>query len=253
MKFTNIPPEQVRFDKRKNMTLRPIFTSIARKYIWINSIITLGLDKVWRQKCAKQCASGHVIVDLCCGTGDLSRTISAYSSGDVFLVGVDFNKEMLAEAILKDRQNRKHAKKDDKSLSFIVADAANLPFRETSVDRVGIAFGFRNLLYKNPNAKKHVLEIVRILQKDGQFVCVETSQPKNEFFRVLLHLYFKRIVPIIGWLISGRKSSYEYLGSSAANFKSAKELSNLLISLGFRKICFSHLTLGAAALHKATK
>lgn len=236
------------------MTLRPIFSSIARKYIWINSIITLGLDRVWRQKCAKECASGHVIVDLCCGTGDLSRAISAYSSGDVFLAGADFNKEMLSEAINRNRQNRNNSKrKDNKNLSFIVADAANLPLREASVDKVGIAFGFRNLLYKNPNAKKHITEIIRILQKDGQFICVETSQPNNMFFRILLHLYFMKIVPIIGWLISGRKSSYEYLGSSAANFKSAKELSSLLISLGFRKICFTHLTLGAAALHKATK
>lgn len=240
------------------MSLRPIFSSIARKYVWINTIITWGLDRIWRQKCAKECALGHVIIDLCCGTGDLSQSIGEYSAGDAFLVGVDFNKEMLAEAVNKNRegyrQNRNSTKKDGAlGLSFIVADAANLPLREDSVDTVGIAFGFRNLLYENPRAAKHLSEIARILQKGGRFVCVETSQPSNQFFKVLMHFYFLRLVPIVGWLISSRKDSYEYLGSSAANFKSAKEVSSLLISSGFRKACFKHLTFGAVALFKATK
>ncbi len=204
-----------------------------------------------------ECAKGHVIIDLCCGTGDLSRAISEYSSGDVFLVGVDFNKEMLAEAASKkrqDRQNQNGAKKAEvPSLSFVVADAANLPLRENSVDTVGNAFGFRNLLYKNPRATKHVSEIARTLQKGGRFICVETSQPSNQFVRILLHLYFLRLVPLVGWLISRQKDSYEYLGSSAANFKSAKEVTSLLINSGFRKASFKHLTFGAAVLFNATK
>ncbi len=243
-------------------SIRSMFSSIARKYVWTNTIITLGLDRVWRQRCAKECASGFVpgsiILDLCCGTGDLSQAISGYLGKDVFLVGADFNKEMLSEAVRKKRERRNQNMNSSKSSevlgsSFVVADVANLPLRSDSVERVGIAFGLRNLMYKNPRAKRHLSEIARIIQKGGRFVCVETSQPKIQFFRLLLRLYFLRLVPIVGWLISNSKGSYEYLGSSSANFKSTEEVPSMLISSGFRKVHFKQLTFGTVTLFNATK
>lgn len=162
------------------MSLRPIFSSIARKYIWINTIITGGLDRVWRQKCAMECAKGHVIIDLCCGTGDLSRAISEYSSGDVFLVGVDFNKEMLAEAASKkrqDRQNQNGAKKAEvPSLSFVVADAGIFRSEKTALTRLGTHLVFEICSIKIPEQQSTFPKLLGPFRKAaGSFVLKQVN------------------------------------------------------------------------------
>ena len=239
------------------MTLRSMFNTVAEKYDLANKIMSLGLDRIWREECAKKSTPGNVIVDLCCGTGDLSYAILKYAPPNALLLGLDFNMEMLKGA-LKKKQAYHHTKKGAEqektsSPSYILADAAHLPLRRESVDTVSTAFGLRNLTYRNPQAEKHLAELTRILHKDGRFVCVETSQPNNHLQRILLHLYFLHYVPLIGWLISKRKEAYQYLGFSAANFKTAEEVSAMLIASGFREASFKHLTLGAVALFTATK
>jgi demethylmenaquinone methyltransferase/2-methoxy-6-polyprenyl-1,4-benzoquinol methylase len=178
------------------------------------------------------------------------------------VVGLDFNKEMLGKAVEKKSKWQQsfhlsalqHEKAIDRTdLTFILADAAYLPITDGSIDRVGTSFSFRNLIYKNPNAVIYLKEIFRVLQHNGKFVCVETSQPTHPFIRSLFHLYCLRIVPLVGWLISGSRGAYRYLGMSAASFPDAQNIVAMLKKSGFQPAFFKRLSLGIVALYVATK
>lgn len=244
------------------MSLRHMFTDVAVRYELLNRMLTLGLDKRWREVCAREFASGRVVVDLCCGTGDLSFQILSRLTSHIQVVGLDFNKEMLSKAVDKKSEwqqrlhysPRRHGKAIDRTdLTFILADAAYLPIRDGCIDCVRTSFSFRNLIYKNPKAMTYLKEIVRVLQHKGRFVCVETSQPTYHFIRVLFHLYCLRLVPLIGWLISGSRGAYKYLGMSAASFPAAQDIVAMLKKSGFQSAFFKRLSLGIAALYVATK
>jgi demethylmenaquinone methyltransferase/2-methoxy-6-polyprenyl-1,4-benzoquinol methylase len=238
-----------------------MFTNVAGKYDLLNRMLTLGLDKRWREACAGESASGRIVVDLCCGTGDLSFQILSRSTC-MHVLGLDFNKEMLGEAVEKKSEYQKrlhyatqqHAQAIDRiDLTFILADAAYLPIKDGCIDRVGISFSFRNLIYKNPKATTYLKEIVRALRPKGKFVCVETSQPPCPPVRALFRLYCLRIVPLLGWLVSGSRGPYKYLGMSAANFPPSQDIVEMLKKSGFRTAFFKHLSIGIAALYFATK
>jgi len=238
-----------------------MFTNVAEKYDLLNRMLTLGLDKRWREACARESASGRIVIDLCCGTGDLSFQILSRSNC-MHVLGLDFNREMLSKAVEKKSEWQKrlhyaaqrHGQTIDRTdLTFILADAAHLPIKDGSVDRVGISFSFRNLIYKNPNAKTYLKEIVRALRYKGKFICVETSQPPSPLIRALFRLYCLRIVPLVGWLVSGSRGPYKYLGMSAANFPPAQDIVEMLKKSGFRTTFFKHLSIGIAALYVATK
>lgn len=238
-----------------------MFTNVAGKYGLLNRMLTLGLDKRWREACARESASGRIVVDLCCGTGDLSFQILSRSTC-MRVLGLDFNKEMLGEAVERKSEWQKrlhyaaqrHGQAIDRiDLTFILADAAYLPIKDGCIDRVGISFSFRNLIYKNPKAMTYLKEIVRALRHNGKFVCVETSQPPYPPVRALFHLYCLRIVPLLGWLVSGSRGPYKYLGMSAANFPPSQDIVEMLKKSGFRTAFFRHLSIGIAALYVATK
>ncbi len=242
------------------MSLKPMFTRVVKRYDLLNHLLTWGLDTVWRKTCAKECASDGVIVDLCCGTGDLALNISTYAASETTMLGLDFSKMMLKRAKGKEHSERRRndikQKKigDGKSdINFILADAAHLPFKDDAINRIGISFSFRNLIYRNPKAKTFLMEVLRTLRLHGKFIFVETSQPKSLPLRILYHLYLSKAVPLLGWLISGNKGAYRYLGTSATNFPSAEEVANMLFNAGFQSVLFKHITFGAVALHVGVK
>ncbi|HLN88530.1 MAG TPA: ubiquinone/menaquinone biosynthesis methyltransferase [Candidatus Binatia bacterium] len=230
--------------------LKPMFSTVAETYDLSNKVLTFGLDKRWRKACAKQSTNGHFIVDLCCGTGDLSLSLMKNLKDDSFLLGLDFSKEMLSKAIIK-KSKSKWANKDN--FAFVIADAAHLPLKNDSVDTVKISFSFRNLIYRNPNATSYLKEVTRMLKQNGDFACVETSQPKNRFIKSFFHFYCIRLVPLIGGWISGAKPAYKYLGKSAANFPPPKEIMAMLKKAGFDDTSFEPLSFGVVGLYTAMK
>ncbi len=234
------------------MSLRSMFAGVVKTYDFLNRIITFGLDNMWRKSCAKECTSGNVVLDLCCGTGDLALYIAEYATPETQVVGLDFNKGMLWKALNKRAMaGRKHGK--IYNVSFILADAAHLPFKEGCFDRIGISFSFLNLIYKNPLAKAYLKAVLRILDTRGKFVCVETSQPGFRPLRILYHLYLRKVVSFIGGLVSGRKDAYRYLGRSAINFPPGEKIVEMLLSTGFRKALFQPMTFGAVGLYEGIK
>jgi len=227
--------------------LHKIFTDVPPHYDLINRFFTWGMDRKWRLLAARFCLAGQPghILDLACGTGDLTLDLTRMANNHAEITGLDFSEPMLEIARRKIGVS--------KQVKFINGDAGNLPFTDGYFDCIGISFAMRNLTYRNPNVDKHLSEVLRVLRPGGRFVIVESSQPENRLIRILDHLYVSLFVYLLGWLISRNKNAYNYLRISATNYYSAPELKNLLLKTGFSSVDFKSLFFGAAAIHIAVK
>ncbi len=230
--------------------LHQMFVSVPPRYDLVNHAITLGLDSKWRRLAARTCLEGkpHRVLDLGCGTGDLTITLARLSGEDVEVSGLDYSPPMLKLARAKARRagvsNR---------VKFIHGEATSLPFADGYFDCVGISFAFRNLTYKNPLRQAHLIEVLRVLRQGSRYIIVESSQPESRAVRALFHLYLRAFVAPAGTLLSGNKGAYRYLAESAAHFYSPEEVREMLLAAGFRDAVYRPLFFGAAGIHVATR
>lgn len=229
----------------ENCPLQKMFTSVPPTYDFLNRILTFGFDQRWRKKAAIECKRGNPsrILDLCCGTGDLTVKLKKKALPDTQIFALDFSQSMLEAA------KKKFNNYNLKNIELFHADAAQMPFPDNYFDAIGIAFAFRNLTFHNPDTNKFLSEIYRILKPGGRFVIIETSQPSNRFFRSLFHWYLRNITANIGGLISGHYGAYKYLSHSAANYFFNEEVLELLSKAGFRKVMSKQLLAGISALN----
>lgn len=239
--------------KRLSVRSKPLhhmFTAIPGRYDLINHVITLGQDTRWRDKASRECLKSRParVLDLCCGTGDLTISIARLAENSLEITGLDYSQPMLDIAHKKAELLAR-----GKKISFIHGDAGNLPFPDGYFDCAGISFAFRNLTYKNPLMQQHLSEVYRVLKSDGHFVIVESSQPKSKFIREIYHLYLRSFVFCTGYLLSGNRQAYRYLAESAARFYNSKEIKEMLIKTGFRRVSSQPFLFGAVAIHVATK
>jgi demethylmenaquinone methyltransferase / 2-methoxy-6-polyprenyl-1,4-benzoquinol methylase len=229
--------------------LQKMFTSVPPSYDLLNRVLTFGQDEPWRKRAASLCVENNpqTILDLCCGTGDLTVHLKRKAGPDAQIKGLDYSPPMLELAKKKaSRQNL-----DD--IEFIQGDAAAMPFSENYFDSIGIAFAFRNLTYHNPDRDRFLAEILRVLKPGGRFVIVETSQPENPVFRKLFHWQLKWITAPVGGLLSGHYGAYKYLAHSASNYHDSDELEDLLTGAGFSSVSTQHLMGGITGLTLAIK
>lgn len=233
-----------------NKPLYDIFTAVPERYDLINCIFTFGLDKKWRRKAALKCLENNpaVVLDLCCGTGDLAILLAKLAGAPARIIGLDFSPPMLKKATEKAGRIELESE-----LQFVHGDVNDLPFPDEYFDCIDISFAFRNLTYKNPETPRYLSEIYRVLKKGGEFVIVESSQPPNSFIRIMDHLYLRTFVRWMGTFISRNKQAYTYLTESARNFYTAEELTDLLMKTGFGKVSVKRLFFGATAIHIARK
>jgi demethylmenaquinone methyltransferase / 2-methoxy-6-polyprenyl-1,4-benzoquinol methylase len=230
--------------------LQPIFEAIPQRYDLINHIFTLGMDSGWRRKAAKMCVANHPLrfLDLGCGTGDLTLDVARFSDNTLVQVGLDFSRPMLEKAKIKIKELSLV-----KNINFVEGNAGSLPFHDGVFDSVGIAFAFRNLVYKNNLAQLHFKEVYRVLTGNGRYVIIESSQPESKILLALDHFYLKYLVFWLGYLISRNKVAYRYLVNSALDFYSAKQIREMLIHAGFKEVVQIPLFFGAVCIHIAQK
>jgi demethylmenaquinone methyltransferase/2-methoxy-6-polyprenyl-1,4-benzoquinol methylase len=213
-----------------------MFTDIPPHYDLINHLITLRMDRGWRRKAALACLASkpRKVLDLCCGTGDLAITIANLADYTPDVKGLDYSQPMLDIAAQK-------ATFSGKTINFVQGDASRLPYKTAEFDCVGISFAFRNLTYKNSLMEAHMAEIVRVLQPEGRFVIVESSQPNNPTVRALDHFYMRCYVANIGAWFSGNRAAYRYLAESACHYFSPSEMKAFLIQHGFASVDYRSL------------
>lgn len=225
--------------------VRAMFARIAPRYDLANHVLSLNLDRRWRAATAKRLQKVLArprarSLDLCCGTGDLLLVLQSRSVEPV--MGCDFCHPMLTAA---------RAKIAHRGLECTVweADALRLPLRDTSLDLVTAAFGFRNLV----NYRAGLEEMVRVLRTGGVAAILEFSQPRGTPFAKLYGFYSRRVLPWIGGWLSGSRDAYSYLPESIGKFPSAEELASEMREAGFSSVEFRRMTGGAVALHIGTK
>ena len=223
--------------------VRDMFTEIAPRYDLLNHLLSANVDKLWWRRTARTFRSilsrrQAQVLDLCCGTGDMAFALRRHGP-ESHVTGADFSHAMLVLA---------SAKSGDRPVRWIEADALKLPFPDQSFDLVTSAFGFRNLADYDAGLR----EIRRVLRPGGEFGILEFSEPKGLLGK-LYNLYFKRILPRIGRLISGAKDAYSYLPSSVERFPEPPELMLRMQDAGFREVVWTPYTFGIAGLYRGKR
>ena len=220
-----------------------MFTSIAPRYDLLNHLLSLNIDKLWWRRTARFFSEvlnkpQARVLDLCCGTGDM--TFALHRGGkSADIVGADFSHAMLQRASEKSAGT---------SLRWVEADALSLPFPADSFDLVTSAFGFRNLADYDAGLR----EIVRVLKPGGATGILDFGEPGGLIGR-MYRLYFKRVLPAVGTLISGVKGPYAYLPASVERFPAPEEMQRRMLAAGFREASWTPYTFGIAGLYRGRK
>lgn len=226
--------------------VRDMFEAIAPRYDFLNRLLSLRQDIVWRRNMVKamRITSGGRILDAACGTGDVAIEINHQKGPQTYVTGVDFSPGMLKLGNAK----IKPAIKGNR-VELIAADVFDLPFKPDTFDAVTIAFGIRNIADK--------LSVLKIfhdrLKRGGMLLVLELSTPKKGLMLDLYMFYFKKILPIIGWLISKNLKAYQYLPASVLNFPRAVEFAVIMRSAGFCEVQWKKMTLGIVTLYRGMK
>jgi demethylmenaquinone methyltransferase/2-methoxy-6-polyprenyl-1,4-benzoquinol methylase len=204
--------------------LQTYYSRIHKTYDLVNRLFTFGLDRKWRSYTVKVCLESHpaVILDLCCGTGDLAIALCKNTGGQIQVTGFDLNPEMLTIARQKATRMKAY------SVAFIQGDAGSMPFNDGAFDCVTIGFGFRNLTWENPHRDKHIGEIARVMKPGARLLILESARPENKLIAFFYNLYLKLLLVPLGGLLSGDWQAYRYLAGSSSGFYSFDQLRELL-------------------------
>ena len=215
-----------------------MFGGIAPRYDLANHLLSCGCDFIWRKRAAEIVAgwNSNTILDLATGTGDLALTLAKALPGSE-IIGADFSEEMLAVA--KSKGVRR----------IVTADALALPFADRSFDCLTIAFGLRNI--KDWSAA--LGEMARVLGTNGNLLIMEFSLPSMSILRTIYRFYLHRLMPILGSLLTRKKTAYDYLGDSIEQFPGGEELMRLIEANGFSDAVAERLTGGIVTIYTATK
>ncbi len=222
--------------------VREMFARIATRYDLLNHLLSGNVDKRWRRLVAgrvrtKLGSNDPSILDVACGTGDLSVTL--FETTGARVVATDFCRPMLEIA----------AGKVQREVKLIEGDALSLPFRDRSFEVATMAFGLRNL----SSVGDGLMELCRVLKPGGWVAILEFSRTSNWVLRSVFGFYFTRILPVMGGVVSGSKSAYTYLPASVQRFPNQAQLSLLMEQAGFAEVSYENLTGGIAALHLGRK
>lgn len=234
--------------------IRTMFDDIAANYDKLNHIMSMDIDKIWRQKGIKAIIDNSSlpteqlnILDLACGTGDfaiaLAKTLSKKNI-DGKITAVDMSEGMLS--IMRQKVQSENL---CNTISIEIGDGENLRFADNTFDRVSIAFGIRNFEDKT----KGLNEIFRVLRAGGKLAILELSLPENKIVRHLYNLYFLHLLPHIGGKVSGDKRAYNYLPTSVINFPRYSKFIATMEQCGFKKVRQYPLTFGICRLFVGEK
>lgn len=217
----------------KAATVEAMFDRIAPRYDRMNRLLTFRLDVGWRRHAvtALGLERGATVVDLACGTGDLCNELLR---AGLKPVGLDFSAGMLAAATT--------------SAPLVRADVLRLPLPDRTVDGITCGFALRNLAALEP----FFAECARALRAGGRVGLLDVGEPRSKVLRLGHTLYFRRVVPFIGGLLSDR-AAYSYLPASTTYLPEPAELVKRITAAGFTDVRHTRLGLGAAQLLTGTR
>ncbi len=224
--------------------VRGMFDRIAGVYDPLNSAMTAGLHHRWRARAvdAAQVSAGDPVLDICCGTGDLTFELARRAGPDARVVGSDFSERMLELA--REKDGGPGAARP----LFEWADALELPYGDASFAAVTVGFGVRNLA----DLDRGVAEMTRVLRPGGRLVILEITNPTRPPLSTFFSIWFDRVIPVIG-TIAGDRDAYSYLPESVKRFPPPAGLAAIMDGAGLEDIRWTVLAGGIIAIHSATK
>lgn len=218
-----------------------IFEKIAHRYDIANRILSLGIDKLWRKKVISLIPDEEVgVLDLATGTGDLLLEIVQNRKRIKRAVGVDMSPQMLKLAEKKALDRGIYDR-----CSFRIGDITYLHFKNLEWDWITIAFGIRN----TPDTLKVLQEMRRVLKKKGKVIILEFSLPSQIWLRWLYLFYFRYLLPVFGFFITGHYAAYRYLNSTVESYPHGEKFLSLMRKAGFERSYSISLTFGIASIY----
>lgn len=233
--------------------IQRMFGEISGRYDFLNHFLSGGTDIYWRWRTVRRVApAGELpILDVCCGTGDLSIAYWKKGRKQVPVCGTDFTPEMIEIAQAKAAKFGNAADPESATgMKFSVADTLQLPFDDDSFQIVSVAFGIRNV----SNTVAGLREMTRVCAPGGRVAVLEFSMPRNRVFGALYRWYFRNVLPRIGQFVARNKeAAYNYLPQSVAAFPQDEEFTGMMQEAGLTETTFTSLTFGIATLYVGVK
>ncbi len=243
-------PEGAVDEASASQAVQAMFNSIAHRYDVVNHVLSACVDRYWWWRTARRFRAilarpEAAILDICCGTGDMTMALLKRRPVDSRpVIAADFAHEMLSRGAKKfTRTFAGHG-----NALAVEADALHLPLRAESLDLITTAFGFRNLA----NYQAGLEEFCRVLRPGGQVGILDFNEPEG-WFGALDRVYFHRVLPVIGRIIGGKDSAYSYLPASVRKFPPPAEMLEMMRIAGFRDVRWTPYTFGIAGLYTGTR
>lgn len=242
MTDSNVKPYNT--DNSKKEEVAEMFNNISPKYDFLNHLLSLGIDHLWRRKAIRMLKkeAPKRVIDLATGTGDFA--LAALKLNPDEIIGVDISEGMLEEG-------RKKVKKRGKEdiISMTLGDSENLPFEDNEFDALTVGFGVRNY----ENLEKGLSDMLRVIKPGGTAIILEFSKPKKFPVKQFFGFYSKFIIPTIGKMVSKDNAAYEYLPESVAAFPEGEEFMDILRKVGYKNPTATLVSGGIATIYKAVK
>ena len=228
-----------------------LFDRIAGKYDFLNHLLSLNIDKLWRKKAVKAIDKDKIVsgkcLDVAIGTADLAIELACQlkkQHATFSITGIDLSTEMMR---IGEKKVEKRALQH--CISFQQASALDMPFDDNIFDVVTCAYGVRNF----SDLDKGLVEMQRVLRPGGQLMILEFSYPENRLIAWVYDLYFTHILPAVGRLLSKDKTAYSYLNRSVKGFVWGNQMCERIAMAGFSQITHKPLTFGITTIYTATK
>ncbi len=218
------------------------FTAIANRYDLFNDIVTQWMHRYWKGFLVRKARlkPGDSVLDICCGTGDITQRLEDVVGESGKATGLDFSSGMIQVA---------RTRTVNRNSRFIRGDATCLPVKSESQNAVTVGFGLRNLV----DIQGCLSEVMRVLKPGGRFLCLDMGKVKIPLIRTLFQFYFFVIVPKIGKAIYPGEEFFDYFPHSSLNYPSQEGLADILEKTGFSKVRFFNFYFGSTVIHYAQK
>jgi len=244
-------------DESRAEKVHELFATIARRYDLLNDVMSAGRHRMWKRRLVEMAqavpeAAGNPsgmpalqVLDLCCGTGDIALL---FAGDGACVTGADFTMEMLQVARVRTVE-RSTTPPLHHSISWVQADALQLPFPDNAFDVVSVGYGLRNLA----DIERGLREGWRVLRPGGRLLSLDFGKPESRLWRTMYFSYLSIVLPLLGRIYCGDPDTHGYILASLQDYPAQRGIKQLMESCGYKDCGFVEFVGGAMAINFGSK